>query len=191
MSRDIKKGDRVRVSPWAKSEIVALHGAFGLIGFMFCQFELARSVQLRPYNAIAFSGPIGVFVSVFLIYPLGQSGWFFAPIFGVAAIFRFILFFQGFHNWTLKVCRKIVYPSSLEAFLILDHPCSFQLEVISIKYVVGRGRELNSLYTLEAKLVPWTHLRGCFFTSSNITTAQVILLFFKFLRICAIVGISV
>jgi photosystem II P680 reaction center D2 protein len=46
---------------------------------MLRQFELARSVQLRPYNAIAFSGPIAVFVSVFLIYPLGQSGWFFAP----------------------------------------------------------------------------------------------------------------
>ncbi|KAH1127041.1 hypothetical protein GLYMA_06G217900v4 [Glycine max] len=79
---------------------VALHGAFALIGFMLRQFELARSVQLRPYNAIAFSGPIAVFVSVFLIYPLGQSGWFFAPSFGVAAIFRFVLFFQGFHNWT-------------------------------------------------------------------------------------------
>lgn len=39
---------------------VALHGAFGLIGFMLRQFELARSVQLRPYNAIAFSGPIAV-----------------------------------------------------------------------------------------------------------------------------------
>ncbi|KAL5644952.1 hypothetical protein ACJX0J_004930 [Zea mays] len=71
-------------------------------GFMLRQFELARSVQLRPYNAISFSGPIAVFVSVFLIYPLGQSGWFFAPSFGVAAIFRFILFFQGFHNWTLN-----------------------------------------------------------------------------------------
>ena len=69
---------------------VALHGAFALIGFMLRQFELAGSVGLRPYNAIAFSGPIAVFVSVSLIYPLGQSGWFFAPSFGVAAIFRFI-----------------------------------------------------------------------------------------------------
>nr|YP_009589668.1 photosystem II protein D2 [Selaginella remotifolia]QBL76251.1 photosystem II protein D2 [Selaginella remotifolia] len=81
---------------------VALHGAFGLMGFMLRQSELARSVQLRPYNAIAFSGPIAVFVSVFSIYPLGQSGWFFAPGFGVAAISRFIPFFQGFHNWTLN-----------------------------------------------------------------------------------------
>ncbi|KAM3360715.1 hypothetical protein P3S68_015569 [Capsicum galapagoense] len=50
---------------------VALHGAFGLIGFMLHQFKLVRSVQLRPYNAIAFSGPIVFFVSIFLIYPLG------------------------------------------------------------------------------------------------------------------------
>jgi photosystem II P680 reaction center D2 protein len=81
---------------------VALHGAFGLIGFMLRQFEVARLVGLRPYNAIAFSGPIAVFVSVFLMYPLGQSSWFFAPSFGVASIFRFLLFFQGFHNWTLN-----------------------------------------------------------------------------------------
>ena len=81
---------------------VALHGALGEIGYMRRQFEIARAVQIRPYNAIAFSAPIAVFVSVFLIYPLGQSGWFFAPSFGVAGIFRFILFFQGFHNWTLN-----------------------------------------------------------------------------------------
>jgi hypothetical protein len=54
------------------------------------QFEIARAVKIRPYNAIAFSGPIAVFVSVFLIYPLGQAGWFFAPSFGVAR-FSFIL----------------------------------------------------------------------------------------------------
>ncbi|KAF3613021.1 Photosystem II D2 protein [Capsicum annuum] len=54
---------------------VALHRAFGLIVFMLRQFELARSVQLRPYNAIAFSGPIAIFVSVFLIYPLVTSLW--------------------------------------------------------------------------------------------------------------------
>jgi photosystem II P680 reaction center D2 protein len=46
---------------------VALHGAFALIGFMLRQFEIARAVQIRPYNAIAFSAPISVFVSVFLI----------------------------------------------------------------------------------------------------------------------------
>jgi photosystem II P680 reaction center D2 protein len=60
---------------WA---FIALHGAFSLIGFCLRQFEIARLVGIRPYNAIAFSGPIAVFVSVFL------------------------LFLQGFHNWTLN-----------------------------------------------------------------------------------------
>ena len=31
----------------------ALHGAFGLIGFMLRQFEISRAVKIRPYNAIA------------------------------------------------------------------------------------------------------------------------------------------
>ena len=38
----------------------------------------------------------------FALIGLGQSGWFFGPTFGVAGIFRFILFLQGFHNWTLN-----------------------------------------------------------------------------------------
>jgi photosystem II P680 reaction center D2 protein len=97
---------------------VALHGAFALIGFMLRQFEIARSVRLRPYNAIAFSAPISVFVSVFLIYPLGQSGWFFRPSFGVAAIFRFILFFQGFHNWTLNPFHMMGVAGVLGAALL-------------------------------------------------------------------------
>jgi len=41
-------------------------------------------------------------------FTLGQSCWFFAPSFGVAAIFRFILFFQGFHNWTLNPFHMMV-----------------------------------------------------------------------------------
>jgi len=81
---------------------IAFHGVFGIIAFCLRQFEIARLVNIRPYNALAFSGPIAVYTSVFLIYPLGQSSWFFAPSFGIAAIFRFLLFLQGFHNWTLN-----------------------------------------------------------------------------------------
>ncbi|MCU0570480.1 MAG: photosystem II D2 protein (photosystem q(a) protein) [Oculatellaceae cyanobacterium Prado106] len=80
----------------------AFHGALALVGFCLRQMEIARLIGVRPYNALAFSAPIAVFVATFLVYPLGQSGWFFAPSFGVAAIFRFILFVQGFHNYTLN-----------------------------------------------------------------------------------------
>jgi photosystem II P680 reaction center D2 protein len=80
----------------------AFHGALGLLAFSLRQFEIASLVLIRPYNALAFSGPLAVYASVFFLYPLGQSSWFFAPSFGVAAIFRFLLFLQGFHNWTLN-----------------------------------------------------------------------------------------
>ena len=81
---------------------ITLHSIFAVIGFCFRQFEIASLVSIRPYNALAFTGPIILYVSVFIIYPLGQSSWFFAPSYGVAAIFRFLLFLQGFHNWTLN-----------------------------------------------------------------------------------------
>jgi photosystem II P680 reaction center D2 protein len=76
--------------------------SWALCAFCLRQFEIARLVFIRPYNALAFSGPIAVYTSVFLMYPLGQSSWFFAPSFGIAPIFRFLLFLQGFHNWTLN-----------------------------------------------------------------------------------------
>ena len=92
-----------QVVPTWSLAFVALHGAFALIGFMLRQFELARLIGIRPYNAIAFSGPIAVFTSVFLIYPLGQSSWFFAPSF---LVLRQDLQISAvpprFHNWTLN-----------------------------------------------------------------------------------------
>ena len=92
------------VPTWRSRSFVALHGAFALIGFMLRQFELdARLIGIRPYNAIAFSGGLSLFLSVFFSFTHSDSpAWFFAPSFGVAAIFRFLLFLQGFHNWTLN-----------------------------------------------------------------------------------------
>ena len=58
---------------------ITFHGLLGCVGFCLRQFEIASLICIRPYNAIAFSGPISVYVSVFLVYPLGQSSWFFAP----------------------------------------------------------------------------------------------------------------
>ena len=40
------------------------HGLIGLIAFSLRQFEIARLVLIRPYNALAFSGPIAVYTSV-------------------------------------------------------------------------------------------------------------------------------
>jgi hypothetical protein len=43
---------------------VALHGAFALMDFMLCQFELAWFVQLWTYNVISFSWSNRYFVSL-------------------------------------------------------------------------------------------------------------------------------
>ena len=100
----------------------AFHGTLGLVGFMLRLGDIARSIRLWTCNALAISAPIAVFVSVFLIYPLGQSGWFFAPSFGVAAIFRFILFFQGFHNWPLNPFHRIDVSRVLVPLLYAGRP---------------------------------------------------------------------
>ena len=97
---------------------IALHGIFGVIGFCLRQYEIASLVNIRPYNALAFSGPIVVYLSVFIVYPLGQSSWFFAPSLGVAAIFRFLLFLQGFHNWTLNPFHMMGVAGILGAALL-------------------------------------------------------------------------
>ena len=52
---------------------IALHGSFGTIGFCLRQFEIARLVGIRPYNAIAFSGPIAVFRYCILSLPSRSS----------------------------------------------------------------------------------------------------------------------
>jgi photosystem II P680 reaction center D2 protein len=57
---------------------VALHGAFGLIGFIR-QFEIARAVKIRPYNAILWT--YCCIRVCFLNLPIRSSGWFFAPSF--------------------------------------------------------------------------------------------------------------
>ena len=78
---------------WA---FIALHGSFGVIGFCLRQFEIARLVGIRPYNAIAFSGPIAVFVTVFLVYPLGQASWFLLQVLELRQYSVFFYFFKVF-----------------------------------------------------------------------------------------------
>ena len=81
-------------SSWS---FIPFHGVIAVFAFWLRQFGIARILGCRPYNALAFSGLLIMYYSsLFLIYPLGQSSWFFAPSFGVASIFRFLLFYRGF-----------------------------------------------------------------------------------------------
>jgi len=132
----------------------ALHGSFALIGFCLRQFEIARLVGIRPYNAIAFSGPIAIFVSVFLMYPLGQASWFFAPSLGVAAIFRFLLFIQGFHNFTLNPFHMMGVAGILGAALL----CAIHgqlYKILSSKMVTQQILSEHLLRHKQKKLIQW------------------------------------
>ncbi|KAL7586868.1 hypothetical protein Lser_V15G35705 [Lactuca serriola] len=74
------------------------------------QGDFTRWCQLGGFwTFVALHGAFGL---------IGQSGWFFAPSFGVAAIFRFILFFQGFHNWTLNPFHMMGVAGVLGAALL-------------------------------------------------------------------------
>ena len=137
---------------------VALHGAFALIGFMLRQFELARLIGIRPYNAIAFSGPIAVFVSVFLIYPLGQSSWFFAPSFGVAAIFRFLLFLQGFHNWTLNPFHMMGVAGILGGALLSQQSMALLLKIHCMKMENRQTHLKASIPLRRRRPIRWLRL---------------------------------
>ena len=102
---------------------MSTHGAFGAIFFSLRQLEIARLVRIRPYNALAFLGPLIVFSACFLIYPAGQSSWFFGPSYGGAAIFRFFLFLFVFKTFTkshfVDICGSIRNFSKLRLAILL------------------------------------------------------------------------
>merc|ERR1712238_383334 len=81
--------------------------------------------------------------SVFLLYPLGQASWFFAPSFGVAAIFRFLLFLQGFHNWTLNPFHMMGVAGILGgALLCAIHDATVENTLFEDGGGIGTGQDL-------------------------------------------------
>lgn len=147
---------------------ISAHGAFGAIFFSLRQLEIAKLVRVRPYNAVAFLGPLIVFCSAFLIYPAGQSSWFFGPSYGVAAIFRFLIFLQGFHNWTLNPFHMMGVAGILGgALLSAIHGAT----VVNTLYLDGLAggtfRAFTPLqpeetYSMVTANRFWSSLRSCF-----------------------------
>ena len=107
--------------------------------FSLRQFEIGTILHIRPYNACAFSGPIAVYTSVFFIYPLGQSSYF-APSFGIAAIFIGMLFLQEAHNW-----------ASFDNWC-LDNSTTFHNWTLNPFHMIGEGtvtfRTLNPFHMI-------------------------------------------
>jgi len=89
---------------WA---FVALHGAFALIGFMLRQFEIAL-IGIRPYNAPHFPDCC---ICLSVLNACWGNLLVFCSSFGVAAIFRFLLFFRfpiTGHSTPSMICCRCV-----------------------------------------------------------------------------------
>ena len=115
------QGDFVRRDPkLGDSEILWPTGLFeSLIGFMLRQFELARLIGIRPYNAIAFSGPIAVCCAFFHL-PSRTIQLVLCAVFRCRGDFpAFLLFLQGFHNWTLNPFHMMGVAGILGGALLL------------------------------------------------------------------------
>jgi photosystem II P680 reaction center D2 protein len=104
---------------------------------------------------------------------LGQSGWFFAPSFGVASIFQFILFFQGFHNWTLNPFHMMGVVGVLGASLL----CAIHGAIVeNTLFEDGDGantfHDFNSTqaeetYSMVTANRFWSHIFGVAFSNKR------------------------
>ena len=93
---------------------------FALIGFMLRQFEWHVSSEFVLTMRLLFR----VLLPYLLVYfssTLSDNRVGSLPIFGVAAIFRFLLFLQGFHNWTLNPFHMMGVAGILGALLSAIH----------------------------------------------------------------------
>jgi hypothetical protein len=99
---------------------------------------------LRSNRSIRFS---------ILIIPIGQASWFFAPSFGVAAIFRFLLFLQGFHNWTLNPFHMMGVAGILGGALLLYSWCNSRIHYL--KMVMLQTHSVRLHLHNQKKLIQW------------------------------------
>ena len=105
-------------------------GSWIFLGFMVYRRRRLLSLVVRNFSSCqhkdlqrnSVHGPFITYVSVFILYPLGQASWFFGPSFGVVNIFRFLLFLQGFHNWTLNPFHMIRVACIQEEHSLVSNP---------------------------------------------------------------------
>ncbi|KAM0931989.1 putative photosystem II [Dioscorea sansibarensis] len=145
---------------WLRQETVSFFvGWSGLLLFPCAYFALGGLVHSLAHSLLLLWGPEaqGDFTrwcQLGGLWDFCSSPWcfrtnrfyvslvgFFAPQFlGVAAIFRFILFFQGFHNWTLNPFHMMGVAGVLGAALL----CAIHGATVE-KYFVRRWRRCKHL----------------------------------------------
>jgi photosystem II P680 reaction center D2 protein len=91
---------------------IAFHGLTGIIAFSLRQYEISRLVGIRPYNAIAFSGQISVYITVFIVYPLVKTACKFKQKYEVDEKFSFLLSFYYYSRLSQLDTKSISHDGS-------------------------------------------------------------------------------
>jgi len=79
-------------------QLIIFHFLIGIWAYLGRQWELSYRLGLRPWIAVAFSGPVAAATAVFLIYPIGQGSFSEGMPLGISGTFYFMLSFQADHN---------------------------------------------------------------------------------------------
>ncbi|OUC14084.1 MAG: Photosystem Q(B) protein 1 [Alkalinema sp. CACIAM 70d] len=79
-------------------QLILFHGLIGIFCYLGRLWELSYRLGMRPWIAIAFSGPVAAATAVLLVYPIGQGSFSDGLPFGISGTFHFMLAFQADHN---------------------------------------------------------------------------------------------
>ncbi|MBO3458398.1 photosystem II q(b) protein [Aetokthonos hydrillicola Thurmond2011] len=79
-------------------QLIVLHFLISIFAYMGRQWELSYRLGMRPWIAVAFSGPVAAATSVLLVYPIGQGSFSEGLPLGISGTFHFMLAFQADHN---------------------------------------------------------------------------------------------
>jgi photosystem II P680 reaction center D1 protein len=94
--------EAANISEWLYNggpyQLIVLHFLIGVWCYLGRLWELSYRLGMRPWIAIAFSGPAAAATAIFLVYPLGQGSFSEAMPLGISGTFHFMLAFQADHN---------------------------------------------------------------------------------------------
>jgi len=79
-------------------QLIVLHFLIAIYAYMGREWELSYRLGMRPWIAVAFSGPVAAATAVLLVYPIGQGSFSDGLMLGICGTFNFMIVFQAEHN---------------------------------------------------------------------------------------------
>lgn len=79
-------------------QLIVFHFLLGIWGYLGRLWEMSYRLGMRPWIAVAFSGPVAAATAVLLVYPIGQGSFSEGLPLGISGTFHFMFAFQAEHN---------------------------------------------------------------------------------------------